>query len=139
MVAPRKRPQHTIIPAFMSRGDVRIAFGIMGGWNQSQAHAQFVSNIVDHGMNVQAAMEAARVNMGGFTGCNVSMEQRVPQAVRDALTQRGHGILLRHDFTDGMGGGQAVMRDFAAGVTYGASDPRKDGAAIPEPVLVLGE
>lgn len=136
VVAPRKRPQHTIIPAFMSRGDVRIAFGIMGGWNQSQAHAQFVSNIVDHGMNIQQAMEAARFNMGGFTGCNVSMEQRVPDTVRAALTSMGHGILLRHDYTDGMGGGQAVMRDFATGVNFGASDPRKDGAAIPQPVML---
>ena len=57
-LAPRKRPLHTIIPGFMSRGDVRIAFGIMGGWNQSQAHAQFVSNVVDHGMNIQDALEA---------------------------------------------------------------------------------
>ena len=52
-----KRPLHTIIPAFMEKGDVHIGFGIMGGWNQAQAHAQFVSNIVDFGMNIQAAME----------------------------------------------------------------------------------
>ena len=50
VLAPRKRPLHTIIPAFMSKRRRRsIAFGIMGGWNQSQAHAQFVSNVVDHG------------------------------------------------------------------------------------------
>jgi gamma-glutamyltranspeptidase/glutathione hydrolase len=133
---PRKRPQHTIIPAFMSRGDVKIAFGIMGGWNQSQAHAQFVSNIVDHGMNIQAAMEAARFNMGSFAGCSVAMEQRVPASVRAALESMGHVIQLRHDYSDAMGGGQAVMRDFATGVNYGASDPRKDGAAIPQPLLL---
>src|SRR5260370_37391595 len=60
VLAGRKRPLHTIIPAFMSQGKVRIAFGIMGGWNQSQAHAQFVSNLVDHKMNIQAALEAPR-------------------------------------------------------------------------------
>src|SRR5580658_3967670 len=58
-LAGHKRPLHTIIPAFMTRGDERIAFGIMGGFNQAQAHAQFVSNIVDFGMNIQEALEAA--------------------------------------------------------------------------------
>jgi gamma-glutamyltranspeptidase/glutathione hydrolase len=133
-VAPRKRPQHTIIPALMTRGGRRIAFGIMGGWNQSQAHAQFVSNVVDHGMNIQAALEAPRFNHESFRGCDVSIEVRVPEAVRTALEARGHIVHLRGDFSGVMGGGQAVLRDDAAGVNYGASDPRKDGAAIPEPV-----
>ena len=51
---PGKRPFHTIIPAFMEKDGVHIGFGIMGGFNQAQAHAQFVSNIADHGMNIQA-------------------------------------------------------------------------------------
>jgi gamma-glutamyltranspeptidase/glutathione hydrolase len=55
-LAGHKRPLHTIIPAFMTKGDVKIAFGIMGGWNQAQAHAQFVSNVVDFEMNIQTAM-----------------------------------------------------------------------------------
>ena len=59
-LAGHKRPRHTIIPGFMEKGDMRIAFGIMGGWNQAQAHAQFVANIVDFKMNIQAALEAAR-------------------------------------------------------------------------------
>lgn len=132
-LAPRKRPLHTIIPGFMSRGPRRIAFGIMGGWNQSQAHAQFVSNIVDHEMNLQAAMEAARFSKRTFGGCDVAMERRIPSAVRDALTARGHQIELKGDFSQTMGGGQAVMRDFDSRVNYGASDPRKDGAAVSEP------
>ena len=57
-LAPRKRPFHTIIPAFMEKGNIHIGFGIMGGFNQAQAHAQFVSNLVDHNMNIQAALEA---------------------------------------------------------------------------------
>jgi gamma-glutamyltranspeptidase/glutathione hydrolase len=134
VVAPRKRPQHTIIPAFMTRDSVRIAFGIMGGWNQSQAHAQFVSNIVDHGMNIQAAMEAARFTKLTFAGCDVAVEARIPEQVLDALRKRGHQIELHGDFSGSMGGGQAVLRDFDARVNYGASDPRKDGAAIPEPI-----
>ena len=131
-LAPRKRPLHTIIPAFMARGDVRIAFGIMGGWNQSQAHAQYVSNVADRGMNIQAAMEAARFN-SNFSGCGVTLEARVPEPVRAELSRRGHDIRVVGDFSGAMGGGQAVMRDFSTGVNYGASDPRKDGAAIPEP------
>jgi gamma-glutamyltranspeptidase / glutathione hydrolase len=59
-LAPRKRPFHTIIPAFMERGDEHIGFGIMGGMNQPLAHAQFVSNLVDYHMNIQAALEEPR-------------------------------------------------------------------------------
>ncbi len=63
-----KRPLHTIIPAFMEKGDTRIAFGIMGGWNQSQAHAQYVSHVVDFNQNIQAAMETARFTKLEFSG-----------------------------------------------------------------------
>jgi gamma-glutamyltranspeptidase/glutathione hydrolase len=132
-LAPRKRPLHTIIPGFMIGGDIKVAFGIMGGWNQAQAHAQFVSNVVDHGMNIQAALEAPRVNKLAFTGCDVIVESRVPAPVRQALTDKGHEIDLQGPFSSLVGGGQSVMRDAAASVNHGASDPRKDGAAIPEP------
>ncbi|MSU59524.1 MAG: gamma-glutamyltransferase [Pedosphaera sp.] len=133
-LAGRKRPLHTIIPAFMAKGDVRIAFGIMGGWNQSQAHAQFVANVVDHRLNIQAALEAPRFTKMTFDGCDVEMESRVPPAVRAALEQRGHQIELRGEFAADVGGGQAVLRDFATGINFGASDPRKDGSAIPQPL-----
>ena len=131
-VAPRKRPQHTIIPAFMSRDNVRIAFGIMGGWNQSQAHAQFVSHVVDFNQNIQAAMEEARFTKTSFDGCDVELEDRVPAGVRAELEAKGHVLEMHQGWSNSFGGGQAVMRDFASGVNYGASDPRKDGAAIPE-------
>ena len=133
VLAGRKRPLHTIIPAQMEKGSVRVSFGIMGGWNQSQAHAQFVSNVVDYGMNIQSAMEAPRFSKKTFEGCDVEMEDRIPPDVRAALEARGHQIQLRGGFSSAVGGGQAVMRDFSTGVNYGASDPRKDGAAIPEP------
>ena len=132
-LAGRKRPLHTIIPGFMSKGETRIAFGIMGGWNQSQAHAQFVSNLVDHGMNIQAALEAPRFTKITFEGCDVIMEQRIPAEIRGQLEAMGHEIEVRGDYTSSTGGGQAVMRDYATGINFGASDPRKDGAAIPEP------
>jgi gamma-glutamyltranspeptidase/glutathione hydrolase len=132
VLSGHKRPLHTIIPAFACKGEVRIAFGIMGGWNQSQAHAQFVSDVVDHKMNIQAALEAPRFTKQTFTGCDVELESRVPAAVRAELQAWGHQIELRGEFASSVGGGQAVLRNFAAGVNYGASDPRKDGAAIPQ-------
>ena len=132
-LAGHKRPLHTIIPGFMSNGQERIAFGIMGGFNQAQAHAQFVSNVVDFGMNIQEALEAARFRKVTFAGCDVDLEDRIPAAVRDGLTARGHKINLHGVYSATMGGGQAVQRDISSGVNYGASDPRKDGEAIPEP------
>ena len=132
-LAPRKRPFHTIIPAFMEKDDVHMGFGIMGGLNQAQAHAQFVSNVVDHGMNIQAAMEAPRFTRRLFTSCEVQIENRIPAEIRDALMKRGHEIKVMGDFSGNMGGGQAVIHNSATGVNYGASDPRKDGAAVPEP------
>ena len=134
-LAPRKRPLHTIIPGFMSRPRQRVAFGIMGGWNQSQAHAQFVSNVVDHDMNIQAALEAARFTKLTFTGADVILENRVSQTVQDSLTARGHLLAVQGSFSNMVGGGQSVMRDDAARVNSGASDPRKDGAAVPEPIV----
>jgi gamma-glutamyltranspeptidase/glutathione hydrolase len=129
----RKRPLHTIIPAFMEKDDVRIAFGIMGGFNQAQAHAQFVSNIVDFGMNIQAALDAARFSKETFAGCDVNFEARIPEAIRKELTAMGHQIIMRGDYSSTrMGAGQAVERDFTRRVNFGASDPRKDGAAVPE-------
>jgi gamma-glutamyltranspeptidase/glutathione hydrolase len=134
VLAPRKRPLHTIIPGFMQRDGTHVAFGIMGGWNQAQAHAQFVSNVADHGFNIQAALEAARVTKLSFDGCDVLVEARVPPEVRAQLEARGHELVVQGAFSSLMGGGQSVMRD-AAGVNHGASDPRKDGAAIPEPIV----
>jgi gamma-glutamyltranspeptidase/glutathione hydrolase len=132
-IAGRKRPYHTIIPAFMEKGSVHIGFGIMGGLNQTPAHAQFVSNVVDHGMNIQMALEAPRFTKLKFGGCDVLIENRVPKPVLDALTAKGHEIKVVGDFSNQMGGGQAVIYDSATGVKYGASDPRKDGSAVPEP------
>lgn len=132
-LAPRKRPLHTIIPAFMEKGDLHMGFGIMGGLNQPQAHAQFVSNIADHDMNIQAALEAPRFTKLTFGGCDLLIENRIPLAVRERLMGRGHELQVRGDFSSEMGGGQVVVRDSKTGVNYGASSPRKDGAAIPEP------
>jgi gamma-glutamyltranspeptidase/glutathione hydrolase len=130
-LAPRKRPLHTIIPAFMEKDDVKIGFGIMGGWNQGQAHAQFVSNIVDHGMTIQQALEAGRFTKGSFEGCDVQIEELVPETVRAELKARGHDVRPVGLRSGTFGYGQAVMGG-PGGVHFGASEPRHDGAAIPQ-------
>jgi gamma-glutamyltranspeptidase/glutathione hydrolase len=132
-LGPRKRPFHTIIPGFMERGDEHVGFGIMRGMNQAQAQAQFVSNVVDHKMNLQAALEAPRFTKSNLGGCDLRIEGRVPAAVRAELVRRGHELTVQGDFSGYMGGGQAVSHNTATRVNAGASSPRKDGAAIPEP------
>jgi len=133
VLAPRKRPFHTIIPAFMEHGDQHIGFGIMGGPNQPLAHAQFVSNIVDYGMNLQAALENARFTVSDKQGCNIVIESRVKSEVRDQLTSRGHILQVDREYSTNMGRGQAVLHDSKTKVNYGASDARADGSAEPEP------
>ena len=133
LLAGGKRPFHTIIPGFMERGDQHIGFGIMGGPNQPLAHAQFVSNLVDYGMNIQAALEAPRFTKRTSGGNDVWIESRLPMRTIEQLTARGHEISIRRSYTQEMGRGQAILHDSATGVNYAASDPRTDGAAIPEP------
>lgn len=135
VLAGRKRPLHTIIPAFMQKGDVHIGFGIMGGWNQAQAHAQFVADIVDYGLTIQQALEAGRFTKASFDGCDVQVEESVPEFVREGLMLLGHEVQTVPLRTRTFGYGQAVMAD-GTGVHFGASDPRHDGEAIPQPAPV---
>jgi len=132
-LGPRKRPFHTIIPGFMENGSQHIGFGIMRGMNQAQAQMQVVTNIADHKMNIQYALEAPRFTKATLGGCDLQIESRVPEKEREELTRRGHELNVVGDYSGYMGGGQAVLHDSAAKVNYGASSPRKDGAAIPEP------
>jgi gamma-glutamyltranspeptidase/glutathione hydrolase len=131
-LAPRKRPFHTIIPAFLERGDQHIGFGIMGGANQPLAHAQFVSNVVDYGMNIQAAMETARFTVSPERGCHIRIESRVKPKALEMLSAMGHQLELRGAFSTTMGRGQAVLHDSKNKMNYGASDARADGSAEPE-------
>jgi len=132
-LAPHKRPFHTIIPAFMERGEQHIGFGIMGGANQPLAHAQFVSNVVDYGMNIQEALDTARFTVSANRGCEIVIENRVTPEVREKLSTMGHKFDVRKEYTTAMGRGQAVLHDTKTGVNYGGSDPRADGSAEPEP------
>ncbi len=135
VLAGGKRPSHTIIPGFMEKGDQHIGFGIMGGSNQAMAHAQFVSNVADYGMNVQQAMEAARFRKTGAPGCDVRIEGRVPAPAIQGLTQRGHQVRIIAPYDSAvMGRGQAILFNASTKTKFGASDPRADGAAVPEPI-----
>jgi len=136
VVAGGKRPFHTIIPGFvMQDGEPLISFGLMGGAMQPQGHAQIIVNMVDFGMNLQEAGDAARINHAGSSqptgsvmvdGGVVHLESTFSRETRDALEAMGHTL----GKSDGrFGGYQAIMRDRVQGVYYGASEVRKDGQA----------
>jgi len=136
MLEPGKRPFHTIIPAFvMKDGKPLISFGLMGGAMQPQGHAQIIVNMVDFGMNLQEAGDAARINHVGSSkptgevmndGGVLHLESEFSQATREALEALGHTL----GKSDGsFGGYQAIMWDEVEGVYYGASEVRKDGQA----------
>lgn len=122
---PGKRPMHTIIPALAMRGDrCEMTFGVMGGSYQSMGHAHFVSNLVDYGMDVQAAIDAPRYF---FEGGKTVVERGVSEATFEGLKSRGHDVMQR---PLPLGGGQAVRIDWERGVLIGGSDARKDGCAL---------
>ncbi len=134
VLAPGKRPFHTIIPAFMEKGDLHIGFGIMGGPNQPLAHAQFVSNIVDFGMNIQRALEFPRFTKPSADGCKVLIESRLPGHTIKQLRERGHDVEVAREYTQQMGRGQAILHNSKTRTNFAASDPRADGIAVPEPI-----
>jgi gamma-glutamyltranspeptidase/glutathione hydrolase len=135
--APGKRPFQTIIPAFaMKDGKPFMSFGVMGGDLQPQGHVQILVNMIDFGLNVQEAGDAARFRHVGSEDWSrkdsggvgkLQLETGIGEDVRDELKRRGHDI---EPGDGGFGGYQAIMRDPATGVYWGASEMRKDGSAI---------
>lgn len=127
---PHKRSLHTNMPGMVTKdGRPWLSYGVMGGNMQPQGHAQVLANLIDFGMNVQEAGDAARFrHFGGPDGGTVVVESGVSDAVVEALRALGHTI--RRGDGGLMGGYQAIMIDPSSGVLSGGSDPRKDGAAI---------
>jgi gamma-glutamyltranspeptidase / glutathione hydrolase len=137
---PHKRPFHTIIPAFVSKdGKPWLTFGVMGGDMQPQGHVQVLVNMIDFGLDVQAAGDAGRIRHDGSQtptgapmeagGGVVVVESSIPQSARDELTHRGH--VVRAPKTDGgFGGYQGIWIDQEHGTIWGATEPRKDGAPV---------
>lgn len=133
---PHKRPFHTIIPAMVTKDDKPwLSFGVMGGDMQPQGHVQVLCNVIDHGMNVQEAGDAARCQHFGSStptghvmtdGGHTLFESGVSDATLAALRTKGHRVGRGAAF----GGYQAILIDHENGVLHGGSDPRKDGCAI---------
>ena len=128
VLAPGKRPYHTIIPAMACRGrELWLSFGVVGGFMQPQAHVQVLTNLLDFGMAPQEALDAPRwcVNQDGSLG----LEPGFPAGVREAMTARGHRLAAEQPaFLGEFGCGQIIAVE--DGVLWGASDPRKDGCAV---------
>jgi gamma-glutamyltranspeptidase/glutathione hydrolase len=123
LVAPRKRPYHTIIPGFLTRAGAPVmSFGVMGGTMQPQGHLQLVVRIADYGQNPQAACDGPRFRW--IHGMGVSLERGFPPATVDELRRRGHDVVAVDDYNQ-FGSCQAIWR--LPDGYLGASDPRRDG------------
>jgi gamma-glutamyltranspeptidase/glutathione hydrolase len=134
VVAPGKRPFHTIIPAFLTKdGRPQMSFGVMGGHMQPQGHVQTLVRMLDHAQHPQAACDAPRwrVNVGEGDGLDLNVERHMPAATIEALAARGHRIVGLNDSYMDFGAGQFIWRlgDPAVDGYVAASDPRRDGLA----------
>ncbi len=130
VVAPGKRPFHTIIPGFLSKdGRPVMSFGVMGGSIQPQGHIQTLVRMLDHGQNPQAACDAPRWRFN--QGLEINVERNMPTDTREALAALGHVIVGLEDSYMDFGAGQFIWRlgDPAVEGYVAASDPRRDGAA----------
>lgn len=137
--APGKRPFHTIIPAFvMKDGAPYMSFGLMGGSMQPQGHVQILVNLIDYGMNLQEAGDAARLNHDGGRSPTavhgdpagvLSVEPGVPEASVEKLRAMGHNVEVERTGVP-FGGYQAIRRNPETGVFEGATEMRKDGTVV---------
>ena len=130
LVAPGKRPFHTIIPAFLTRdGQPVMSFGVMGGNMQPQGHMQTLVRMLDHAQNPQAACDAPRWRFN--VGLEINAEPTMPAATVQGLKDRGHQIAVINDSYQDFGAGQFIWRagDPAIEGYVVASDSRRDGLA----------
>jgi gamma-glutamyltranspeptidase/glutathione hydrolase len=126
-----KRPYHTIIPAMALRqGKLWLSFGVMGGFMQPQGHLQTLVNMVDYGMDPQAALDAPRFRVDEKGSTRVAIETGVPLETRQALAAMGHDVRSQTLFAPGFGGGQIIAVDPETSVLWGGSEPRNDGCAV---------
>lgn len=128
-IAPHKRPYHTIIPCMVTQDDVlSICFGVMGGYMQPQGHVQVLTNILDHGMDAQRALDAPRFSYD-HPGCQgVDIEPGLPDATYANLRGRGHRLEVTRNAN--YGGGQVIIRDPESGALKAGTEPRNDGSAV---------
>lgn len=125
VIAPGKRPFHTLVPAMVLKGGRPwLSFGVMGGDMQPQGHVQVLLNLIDFGMNIQEAGEAPRFR---HSAAGLALESAISPEARFGLSRRGHSIITQIGM---FGGFQGILFDQQSGVMMGGSDPRKDGLAI---------
>ena len=129
VVAPGKRPYHTLTPMMALNEDGSLAFtlGTPGGDSQPQSLIQIVNNIYLFGMTPQEAIEAPRFR--SYNGLGVDFEDRIPAAVLTALEARGHHPRVIHGWTATFGGAQ-MIRIERSGTLTAAADPRREAYAI---------
>ena len=131
-LAPGKRPYHTIIPAISTRADgsLHASFGVKGGFMQPAGQVEVLVNMVDHGMDPQAALDAPRFCLQtGMASAPVHLEAGITVETMSALAAMGHDVIPSTDrFV--FGTGHAIVRDPESGVLWGGADPRADGAAV---------
>lgn len=134
---PHKRPFHTIIPGFVTKdGKPYFCFGVMGGDMQPQGHVEVLVNMIDFGMNIQAAGDASRIEHTGSQtptgrslakdGGTVGVESGISDATIEALRAKGHIVKRGGSF----GGYQGILIDHKHGTLQGATESRKDGTAV---------
>jgi gamma-glutamyltranspeptidase/glutathione hydrolase len=127
VVAPRKRPFHTIIPAFVTQnGQPAMSFGVMGGSIQPQAHTQVMVRLTDYHQNPQAASDAPRWRLDDQM--NVQLEHDVPAPVIDELKSRGHRTIRSDRLSTEFGRGQFIFK--LDDGYFAASEKRTDGQAV---------
>ena len=129
VLAPNKRPFHTLIPGMVTHDDeFAISYGVMGAMQQAQGHLQVLVNMIDHGLSPQAALDAYRFSVR--VGDGVYLEDAVASDLVDGLRAKGHPARVRPPHQGFFGSGQVIRRDPDSGVLTGASEPRADGAAV---------
>jgi gamma-glutamyltranspeptidase/glutathione hydrolase len=129
-IAPHKKIEMCISPCQIWKdGKLFAVIGTPGSHGIMQTTPQMILNLIEHGMNIQAAIEAPRIRLE-LPGTDVGMEGRIPTEVRYELAARGHSIRALPDWTAAVGGGQGVAVDSDEGSLMGGADPRRDGYAI---------
>lgn len=135
VLAPQKRPYHTIIPGMVTRADGSLyaSFGVMGGYMQPQGHVQVLMGLIDDGLDPQAALDRPRICLTeASAGSPLALEAGIPPETAQKLSAMGHQIeWIAGQQRALFGRGQVILRDPDSAVLAGGSDPRADGAALP--------
>lgn len=128
-IAPGKKIEMCMAPALVFEQErLAMAIGTPGSFGILQTTPQMISNVIDHGFSIQAAIEAPRFRV--YEGTTLEVEARLPKATRDELAERGHGIRLIDEWSPLVGGGHGIVVDPRSGALAGGADPRRDGYAI---------